>query len=101
MNRGGRFVTIGYASGTIPSIALNLVLLKGLTILGFEARTFGRFFPELLSRDRGELSELLATGRLNPYVGARYSLNDTSGALRNLETRQAIGKVIIEIGEDG
>ncbi|HXW39243.1 MAG TPA: NADPH:quinone oxidoreductase family protein, partial [Acidimicrobiales bacterium] len=38
---GGRFVTVGYASGTIPRIPLNLVLLKGVSILGFEMRGFG------------------------------------------------------------
>ena len=38
--RGGTFVTLGYAAGAIPSIPLNLVLLKGITVRGMEIRTF-------------------------------------------------------------
>src|SRR4051812_31238697 len=45
LHRGGRFVTVGYASGTIPRIPLNLILLKGITILGFEFRTWAEHAP--------------------------------------------------------
>ena len=54
---GGRFVTVGYASGEIPRIPLNLVLLKGVTIVGFEMRTFGLNAPEEAARDRRELMD--------------------------------------------
>jgi NADPH2:quinone reductase len=96
MRRDGRFVTVGYASGEIPRIPLNLVLLKGIVIKGFEARTLREFLPELLARDRRELADLLATARVQPYVGAKFSLENTSDALRHIELRRAVGKVVIE-----
>ena len=93
---GGRFVTVGYASGEIPRIPLNLVLLKGVAIVGFEMRTFGLNAPEEAARDRRELMELLAAGTLHPHIGARFPLDDTAAALRHVADRKAIGKVIIE-----
>jgi NADPH:quinone reductase len=92
---GGRFVTVGYASGEIPRIPLNLVLLKGVIVKGFEIRTFGQHAPEAMQRDSRELHELYASGRVRPYIGATYSLDDAAQALRDVADRKAIGKVLI------
>jgi NADPH:quinone reductase len=92
---GARFVTVGYASGEIPRIPLNLVLLKGVRVIGYEARTFGTNAPELLARDRRELDELFSSGRISPHVCATYGLDDVAAALRHVGDRRAIGKVIL------
>ena len=60
---GGRFVTVGYASGSIPRIPLNLVLLKGIQILGFQFGEFARHRPEEMVRNDRELLDLLVEGR--------------------------------------
>ena len=54
--RGGTFVTLGYAAGAIPSIPLNLVLLKGITVRGMEIRTFVSDRPDDSARDMRELT---------------------------------------------
>jgi NADPH2:quinone reductase len=95
---GARFVTVGYASGEIPSIPLNLVLLKGVTIRGFEMRTFMLHAPELAARGKAELGELLRSGRLTPYVTDVFPLEKAVDALRHLADRGAVGKVVIEMG---
>ena len=95
---GGRFVTCGYASGTIPRIPLNLVLLKGVTILGFEFLDFITRFPDELRRNEAELLELLAAGRVVPHVGASFPLDDVAAALRHVADGKAVGKVVIDIG---
>lgn len=95
--RGGTFVTLGYASGTIPSIPLNLVLLKGITIRGMEIRTFMADRPYDAARDMRELSQLLADGTIRPYVGARFTLSDVAAALRHVADRKVLGKVVIDI----
>ena len=78
---GGRFVVVGFASGEIPRIPLNLVLLKGVVIKGFEFRTFAEHAPEAARRDRDELSELFATGRIRPLrVGGVPPGPDRGGA---------------------
>lgn len=94
---GGTFVTLGYASGVIPKIPLNLVLLKGVIVKGMEIRTFGQHRPELERRDRAELLDLFAAGRLRPHIGARFLLADAAAALRYVADRHALGKVVIDI----
>jgi NADPH2:quinone reductase len=92
---GGRFVTVGFASGEIPRIPLNLVLLKGVVIKGFEIRTFAQHAPEAAARDTRELHELFASGRVAPHISASYPLEETGAALRSLADRTATGKVVI------
>jgi NADPH:quinone reductase len=94
---GGRFVTCGYASGTIPRIPLNLVLLKGVTVLGFEFLDFITRFPDELRSNEAELVELLATGRVVPHIGASFPLDAAAAALRHVADGKAIGKVVIDI----
>lgn len=94
---GGTFVTLGFASGTIPKIPLNLVLLKGVTVKGLELRTFGQHQPELEARDSRELLELFADGRLRPHIGATFRLEDAGAALRHVAGRRALGKVVIDV----
>ena len=95
--RGGTFLTLGYAAGTIPSIPLNLVLLKGITIRGMEIRTFMADRPEDAARDLRELSQMFAAGTIRPYIGARFPLSDTAAALRLVAERKVLGKVVIDI----
>jgi NADPH:quinone reductase len=92
---GCRFVTVGFASGEIPRIPLNLVLLKDVAIVGFDIRTFSTYHPAEAERDRAELQDLLATGRLRPYVSATYPLTDAVAALELVADRGAVGKVVI------
>ena len=95
---GGRFVTVGYASGDIPRIPLNLVLLKGIELRGFQFRDFATHEPEAMQRNEAELLELLATGRVVPHIGASFALDDVAAALRYVADGRAIGKVVLDIG---
>ena len=78
---GGRFVTVGYASGEIPRIPLNLVLLKGVHILGFQFRDFAANSPDF-ERNEREVLELLASHRIEPHIGATFPLDQAAAALR-------------------
>jgi NADPH2:quinone reductase len=95
LSRGGRFVTVGYASGVIPRIPLNLMLVKGVQLLGFQ---FQDIAQAEFRRNEHELRDLLATGRVAPHIGARFALTDCASALRHVADGQAIGKVLIDIG---
>jgi len=94
----GRFVTVGYASGEIPRIPLNLVLLKGCIIRGFELRTFPFVEPELALRDEAEMIAHLSEGRLVPHVSGTYPLERAGEALAELAARRSTGKVLLSMG---
>ncbi len=93
---GGRFVVVGFASGEIPRIPLNLVLLKGVVVKGFEMRTFAEHAPEDSRRDLAELTALFAAGQVRPYVSEVFALDEVGAALRAVADRRALGKVVVE-----
>lgn len=95
--RGGMFVTLGYAAGSIPAIPLNLVMLKDITVRGMEIRTFADDYPDECARDIAELSQMFADGKIRPYIGARFPLAETAAALRFVADRKVLGKVIIDL----
>ena len=94
---GGRFVTVGYAAGEIPRIPLNLVLLKGITIAGFEFGSFMTHETEAMTRNEAELLALLGEGKASPHIGAAFPLDETVAALRYVADGHAIGKVVLDI----
>jgi NADPH2:quinone reductase len=95
--RGGTFVTLGYAAGTIPAIPLNLILLKDICVRGMEIRTFMSEHPDEFVRDIDELTQLFAAGTVRPYIGARFPLSEAPAALRHVADRKVLGKVVIDV----
>ena len=91
----GRFLVIGFTAG-IPSIPLNLTLLKGCQIVGVFYGAMAARDPELSAAVSNELIELTASGKLTPHVSERYSLEDAGKGLRSLMDRKALGKVVVE-----
>lgn len=93
----GRYLVIGFASGPIPKIPLNLTLLKGCSIVGV---FWGRFVgeePKVHLQNIAELWELFATGKLNPVVTDVFPLEQYEEAYSCMIERRARGKVIITV----
>ena len=90
----GRFLVIGFAAG-IPSIPLNLTLLKSCQIVGVFYGAMTARDPALSATISEELMGLVATGDLRPHVSGRYPLERAGEALRLLIDRKAIGKVVV------
>jgi NADPH2:quinone reductase len=91
----GRYLVLGFASGTIPRIPLNLVLLKGCAILGVFWTSFVEREPE---RHRANMVQLLnwcKEGAIAPHIHASFALVETATALSLIEDRKVTGKVII------
>jgi NADPH:quinone reductase len=95
--RGGTFVTLGYAAGTIPAIPLNLILLKDICVRGMEIRTFMSDHPDQAIRDNAELAHMFDAGTVRPYIGARFPLAEAPAALRHVADRKVLGKVVIDV----
>ena len=93
---GARFVVVGFATGEIPRIPLNLVLLKGAIIKGVEMRGFSEHRPDDRARDERELMDLVVGG-MRPLISATYSLDDAAQALRDMADRKVTGKVVIRV----
>jgi NADPH:quinone reductase len=91
----GRHLVVGFAAGTIPSIALNLPLLKGCQIVGVIWGSATMHDPGLERRIQVELLGLLAQGRIHPHIGARFDLGRGVEALKMLAERRALGKIIV------
>lgn len=100
LRRGGRFVTVGYASGVIPKIPLNLVLLKDIAIVGFEFRGWAMANAEEMLRNDTELMAMLAEGKVAPYIGARFDLDHVADAVRHVAEGKAVGKVLLNIAAE-
>ncbi len=92
---GGRFLVIGFTAG-IPSIPLNLTLLKSCSIVGVFYGAMAAKEPELHSQLMGELVGFIADGSLTPGVSERYPLDQAAVALRRLMDREATGKIVVE-----
>ena len=94
---GGRYLIVGFASGEIPSFPANHALIKGYSLIGLRAGESGRRDPELAQSHREALTDLASKGVMRPHISHRFALDDTADALKILENRQAIGRVVIEM----
>jgi len=91
----GRFLVVGFAAGRIPSLPLNLPLLKGCAVLGVFWGAFTRNEPERNAANLRELMQWVGDGRLRPHVSARYPLERAADALDDLVQRRVHGKVVL------
>jgi NADPH2:quinone reductase len=91
----GRILVVGFASGTVPAPPANILLVKNITVIGFN---WGGYRPVAPERVRASLSEALSwwdLGKVKPHVGATYALSDASKALRALKGRKHTGKIVL------
>lgn len=91
----GRFLVVGFTAG-IPSIPLNLTLLKSCQIVGVFYGAMTARDPELSAAVTNELIELTSSGQLTPHVAGRFSLEEAGVAMRSMMDRKAAGKLVIE-----
>lgn len=91
----GRLLIVGFANGEIPSIRINLLLLKEASLVGVYWGEFAKREPKANARMIGELMSWLVQGRLKPRVSHVYPLHETPRALAELLHRRAIGKLVI------
>lgn len=91
----GRLLVVGFANGEIPSLRINLLLLKEASLVGVYWGEFAKREPKANARMIGELMGWLAQGKLKPRVSHVYPLHETPRALDELLHRRAIGKLVI------
>jgi len=94
-NREGRIIVIGFASGDVPEVRANHVMVKNITLIGFYWGGYLKFNPTALSDSMGELLQWYAEGRLKPHVSHILPLSEAAEALELLRTRKSTGKVVV------
>jgi NADPH2:quinone reductase len=93
----GRILVIGFASGRIPTIAANRVLLKNISLIGVLWGAYVKAHPDYSGRVHAALMELYGLGMVRPQVGAKYAFDDLPHALRDLADRKVLGKAVVTI----
>ncbi|MDO8732156.1 MAG: NADPH:quinone oxidoreductase family protein [Actinomycetota bacterium] len=93
---GGVFVVVGFAQGDIPRIPLNLVLLKGGIIKGFEIRTVSEHLPNEVAAGDAALNALVSQGVV-PHISDVFPLEQARDALQFVAERKSTGKVVIRM----
>ncbi|MBS1303164.1 NADPH:quinone oxidoreductase family protein [Loktanella sp. SALINAS62] len=96
-NREARVIVIGFASGDVPQIPANILLVKNITVIGFYWGGYLQFQPDALTDSLATLMDWYATGKLRPHVSHTLPLDDAATGLDLLATRKATGKIVITL----
>lgn len=92
-----RLIPLGFASGEVPQIPANHLLVKNLTVIGLYWGGYTRVNPKVLTDSFAELTRWYVEGKLNPHVSNVLPLAQANEALDLLRTRKATGKVVVRI----
>jgi len=95
--QGGRILVVGFASGTVPQIPANILLVKNLSVIGFYWGAHRILAPDLIATSFDELLGWYEAGDLKPHVSHTYDLADASTALKKLTSREATGKIVLKM----
>lgn len=96
----GRLLIIGFTSGRIPTVPVNMPLIKGFSVVGVRAGEYGRRDPEAGKQNIETIDRWAAEGKIDPYVCATFPLEKAVDAMRMLQDRKAVGKVVITMNGD-
>ena len=88
-------LVVGFASGEIPKIALNLILLKGCSIVGVFWGEFTRREPQRSAEAMQHLAGWYAEGKLKPHISETFPLERAADALTRIAERKVTGKVVL------
>jgi NADPH2:quinone reductase len=97
-NPEARLIPLGFASGEIPQIPANILLVKNLTVIGLYWGGYSRVKPSVLIDSFKQLFQWYAEGKLKPHVSNVLPLERANEALDLLRTRKSTGKVVVKIG---
>jgi NADPH:quinone reductase len=93
----GRLLVVGFTSGRIPSVSVNMPLIKGFSVVGVRAGEYGRKFPDKRRENIAAIDRLLSEKKIRPHIGARFPLGHAVNAMRTLKDRTIIGKAVIDL----
>ncbi|MCO4825801.1 MAG: NADPH:quinone oxidoreductase family protein [Amylibacter sp.] len=96
-NPDGRLIPLGFASGSVPQIPANHLLVKNLTVIGYYWGGYSKVNPKVLADSLATLLNWYDTGKIKPHVSHVLPLAETQKGLDLLRARKATGKVVIKV----
>ncbi len=94
----GRYLVVGFAQGGIPSLPLNLALLKGASLVGVFWGDFARREPKANAQALGELARWYAEGKIKPVIDQRLPMHELPAAYARMGSRKVHGKLVMTNG---
>lgn len=95
----GRIVVVGFASGTIPSPALNHALVKNYSILGLHWGLYNTKNPKLVQHCHEQLTELAARGAIKPLISERVPMSEAAAAVQRVADGRSTGRIAVVMEE--
>ena len=95
--REGRLLVVGFAGGQIPVVKANRLLLNNTTVMGAATRELWNHEPDMPGRQWRDLLPLLESGDLDPVIGSQFPMEETASAIRTIDERRSVGKVLVRI----
>jgi NADPH2:quinone reductase len=96
---GGRFATIGYASGTVPTVRFNRLLLKEAALVGVLWGAWATRYPQANSANAARLVDLWSESKIRPHFGGTWPLEDAAMALATVMDRRIHGKAVLTVAK--
>lgn len=96
----GRLIVIGFTGREIPTVKVNRLLLTNTTVMGAASEEFWDLNPGYAHQQWRELEPLMRSGAIDPPIGGVFDLEETSSALRAMDERRAIGRLIVRVREN-
>ena len=99
LREDGRLVVVGFTGGSIPEVKVNRLLLNNTSVVGARWGAYVMSKPELVRRDPGRARRgWSGSGAVKPIVGARFPRADAAEAMNLIDSRAALGKVVLDVG---
>ena len=92
---GGRLLVVGFASGRIPTIQVNRILLKNIAVIGLHWGAYRQHDPEKIPQAMAALFDLYERGAVRPVISSTYPLAEAAAALAEIASRRSVGKVLL------
>ena len=97
----GRLIVIGFASGRIPSLKMNYVLVKNIEVSGMQISDYRKRRPADMQAAFAEIYRLREAGSLKPLPTQCYPLDEAATALRDIKERKVRGRIVLTVGPGG
>ena len=97
LREGGRVVVVGFTGGSIPEVRVNRLLLNNTEVVGAGWGAYVMSKPDLIRETGDAIDDLIDKGFVRPVVGARFPLEQAAEALKLIDERGAVGKIVLDV----